>query len=55
VEDGILLKPVACIARENAWEKVREVLDRVHAKLPLRDKSLRKQEKDITRIIEALG
>jgi hypothetical protein len=34
VEDGILLKPVACIARENAGEKVREVLGRAHAKLP---------------------
>jgi AbrB family looped-hinge helix DNA binding protein len=52
VEDGILLKPVAFIEREKAWEKVREVLDRVHAKLPRSDKTPREQEEDITRIIK---
>jgi hypothetical protein len=55
VKDGILLKPVAFIAREKAWKKVREVLNRVYAKLPPSDKSLREQEEDITRIIKALG
>jgi AbrB family looped-hinge helix DNA binding protein len=54
VEDGILLKPVAFIARQKAWEQVREVLDRVHAKLPPSDKSPLEQEEEITQIIKAL-
>jgi AbrB family looped-hinge helix DNA binding protein len=54
VENGILLKPVAFIGREKAWEKVREVLDRVHAKLPPSDQSPREQEEEITRIIKEL-
>jgi AbrB family looped-hinge helix DNA binding protein len=54
VEDGILLKPVAFIEREKAWEKVREVLDRVHAKLPRSDKTPREQEENIARIIKEL-
>ena len=54
VEDGILLKPVAFIERQKAWETVREVLDRVHAKLPPSDKSPLEQEEEITRIIKEL-
>ena len=54
VEDGILLKPVVFIERQEAWEQVRAVLDRVHAKLPLSDKSPLEQEEEITRIIKAL-
>ena len=54
VEDGILLKPVAFIERQKAWEQVREVLDRVHAKLPPSDKSPLEQEEEITRIIKDL-
>jgi len=52
VADGILLKPVACIERQKAWEQVREVLDRVHAKLPPGEKSPLEQEEEITRIIK---
>jgi AbrB family looped-hinge helix DNA binding protein len=54
VEDGILLKPVSVIERQKAWENVREVLDRVHAKLPHSDKSPQEQEEEITRIIKEL-
>jgi AbrB family looped-hinge helix DNA binding protein len=54
VEDGILLKPVAFIERQKAWEQVREVLDRVHAKLPPSDKSPLEQEEEIVQIIKAL-
>jgi AbrB family looped-hinge helix DNA binding protein len=52
VEDGILLKPVSVVERQKAWEQVREVLDRVHAKLPRSDKSPQAQEEEITRIIK---
>jgi AbrB family looped-hinge helix DNA binding protein len=54
VEGGILLKPVAFIERQKAWEQVRAVLDRVHAKLPPSDKSPLEQEEEITRIIKEL-
>ena len=54
VKDGILLKPVAFIERQKAWEQVREVLDRVHAKLPPSDKSPVEQEEEITRTIKEL-
>jgi AbrB family looped-hinge helix DNA binding protein len=54
VEDGILLKPVAVIERQKAWENVRNVLDRVHAKLPHSDQNPTEQEEDITRIIKEM-
>ena len=52
VEGGILLKPVSVIARKKAWDDVREVLDRVHAKLPHSDQPPKEQEEDITRLIK---
>src|ERR671919_1921883 len=54
VEDGILLKPVSVIVRQKAWENVREVLDRVYAKLPHSDRNPQEQEEEITRIIKEL-
>jgi AbrB family looped-hinge helix DNA binding protein len=54
VEDGILLKPISVIDRQKGWERVREVLDRVHAKLPPSDQTPREQEEDITHIIKEL-
>jgi hypothetical protein len=54
VEDGILLKPVSVIERQKGWECVRDVLDRVHAKLSSSDKTPLEQEEEITRIIKEL-
>lgn len=54
VEEGILLKPVAVMDRQQARQKLREILDRVHAKLPPSDKSPREQEEEIARIIKEL-
>ena len=54
VENGILLKPVAFVEREKAWTNVREVLDRVHAKLPPSDKSPLEQEEEIAQIIKEM-
>jgi AbrB family looped-hinge helix DNA binding protein len=54
VENGILFRPVSVVERQKAWEQVREVLDRVHAKLPRSDKSPQEQEEEITRIIKEL-
>jgi AbrB family looped-hinge helix DNA binding protein len=52
VEEGILLKPVAVMDRQQARQKLRELLERVHAKLPPSDKSPREQEEEIARIIK---
>jgi AbrB family looped-hinge helix DNA binding protein len=54
VENGILFRPVSVVERQKAWEQVREVLDRVHAKLSRSDKSPQEQEEEITRIIKEL-
>jgi AbrB family looped-hinge helix DNA binding protein len=54
VENGILFKPVSVVERQKAWERVREVLDRVHAKLPRSDTSPQEQEEEITRVIKDL-
>ena len=54
VENGILFKPVSVVERQKAWERVREVLDRVHAKLPRSDKSPQEQEEEMTRVIKEL-
>jgi hypothetical protein len=42
------------IERQKAWENVRKVLDRVHARLPHSDKSPQEQEEELTRIIKEL-
>ena len=54
VEGGILLRPIAVIDRQHARQALRDILDRVHAKLPPSDKSPLEQEEDITRIIKEL-
>jgi AbrB family looped-hinge helix DNA binding protein len=54
VAEGILLKPIAVIDRQHARRTLREVLDRVHAKVPPSDMSPLKQEEEVTRIIKEL-
>ena len=54
VEEGILLKPVTVMLRRKAWDKVVEVMERVHAKQPPSDKSPKEQEEELTRIIKGL-
>ena len=54
VADGILLKPIAVIDRQHARQTLREILDRVHAKLPPSDKSPLAQEEEIAQIIKEL-
>jgi AbrB family looped-hinge helix DNA binding protein len=54
VEGGILLKPIAVVDLQQARQALRDLLDRVHAKLPPSDKSPREQEEEITRIIKEL-
>jgi AbrB family looped-hinge helix DNA binding protein len=54
VADGILLKPIAVIDRQHARQTLREVLDRVHAKLPPSDQDPLAQEAEIAQIIQDL-
>ena len=52
VENGILLKPVTVVEGEKAWEKVIEVMERLHAKQP-RSKKIPKEE-EIARVVKTV-
>ena len=54
VENGILFRPVSVVDRQQARQQLREVLERVHAKLPPSDQRAQEQEEVITRIIKEL-
>jgi AbrB family looped-hinge helix DNA binding protein len=54
VEGGILFKPVSVMDREEARQKLRELLDRVHANLPPTDQSPQEREEELTRLIKEL-
>jgi hypothetical protein len=54
VENGILFRPVSVVDRQQARQQLREVLERVHAKLPPSDQRVQEQEEVITRIIKEL-
>ena len=49
---GILLRPMSVIEREKAWDKVIEVMERVHAQQPHSDQSAPEQEEEIETIIK---
>src|SRR5262249_52416175 len=51
-DNVIVLKPKVVIDREEAWDRVIEVLDRVHAKLPPNDKDPKAEEEEIAQIIK---
>jgi AbrB family looped-hinge helix DNA binding protein len=50
---GILLKPVSVVQREQAWDRVIEVMEHVHAKQPHSDQSPTEQEEEIAAIVKA--
>jgi AbrB family looped-hinge helix DNA binding protein len=50
---GILLKPVSVVQREQAWDRVIEVMEHVHAKQPHSDQSPQEQEEEIATIIKS--
>jgi bifunctional DNA-binding transcriptional regulator/antitoxin component of YhaV-PrlF toxin-antitoxin module len=54
VEDGILLKPVSVVDRQQARQQRQELLDRVHAKLPHSDQHPEGHEQEIRRLIKDL-
>ena len=51
VKQGILLKPVSVIEREQAWEKVFKAMDGVKDKRPSR-KSHKAKEMEIARLVK---
>src|SRR5437762_13093762 len=54
VEEGILLRPVSVLDPQQARKALRELLDRVHAKLPPSEQDAKDQEEEIARVIQAL-
>ena len=52
VQGGILLKPMAVVEREQAWQQVLDVMASVHAKQPPSDKTPLEQEEDIAQMIK---
>jgi len=54
VEEGILLRPVSVLDPQQARKALRELLDRVHAKLLPSEQDPKDQEEEITRVIQEL-
>jgi AbrB family looped-hinge helix DNA binding protein len=52
VEEGVLLKPVAVIEKDEAWQQVFEAMERVHDRAPRRKKTT-KEEEEIARMVKA--
>src|SRR5215470_562678 len=53
LEDNVIvLKPKLVVDRAQAWDRVIEVLDRVHAQLPPSDKDPKEEEEEIAQIIK---
>lgn len=53
VEEGILLKPVAVIEREKAWEKVFQAMDSVQDTQANHKQSPKAQEEEIAKEVKA--
>lgn len=53
VKEGILLKPVAVVERQKAWQEVEKVLKDVHAKHPTLKLSPRQEEEWIAKQVKA--
>jgi AbrB family looped-hinge helix DNA binding protein len=51
-DNVIVLKPKIVVDREQAWDRVIDVLDRVHAKLPPSDKDPKEEEEAIAQMIQ---
>ncbi|MGH8055915.1 MAG: AbrB/MazE/SpoVT family DNA-binding domain-containing protein [Candidatus Entotheonellia bacterium] len=52
IKEGILLKPVAVVDRAKARQQLKELLDRVHARMPRRKKSAKAEEEEIARMVK---
>ena len=52
VKQGILLKPVAVVEKELAWEKVFRAIEGVKEKRPIRKQSIKAKEEEITQMVK---
>jgi AbrB family looped-hinge helix DNA binding protein len=52
VKDGVLLKPVAVVERERAWQRIADVKSRVRDLKPDRSKSGTKAEEEIADMVK---
>src|SRR5437016_11591241 len=52
VKEGVLLKPVAVVQRERAWQRIQQVTARVHERNPDPRKSSKEVEEEIGESIQ---
>ena len=52
VKDGVLLKPVAVVERERAWQRIEEVRSHVCDLKPNPDQSATEEEEEIAEIVK---
>ena len=52
VKEGVLLKPVAVVKRERAWQRIQEVTSRVRDRRPDPSKSNKEEEEEIAESIK---
>ena len=52
VKEGVLLKPVAVVKRERAWQRIQEVTSRVRDRWPDPSKSNKEEEEEIAESIK---
>jgi len=52
VKEGILLKPVTVMDRAKARQQLKELLDRVHARMPRSKKNAKAEEEEIARMVK---
>src|SRR5918998_3303983 len=52
VENGILLKPVSVVERENAWREIREAMATVQDTAPDSSQSPQEHEEEIARLVK---
>lgn len=54
VKEGILLRPVSVVERQKkGWQRVLDVMEKIHAKQPKSTKSPQEQEEEIADIIQS--
>jgi AbrB family looped-hinge helix DNA binding protein len=54
VEGGVLLKPVAVVERERAWQRIREVTARVRDRRPDPDEDMLAKEQEIAEEVKKM-
>src|SRR5207253_5395792 len=55
VKDGVLLKPVAVVKRERAWQRIQEVTSRVRDRRPDPRKRNKEEAEEIAESIKEFG